>query len=90
MPLSNKEIAGLLNEIADLLDIKGENQFRVRSYRTAANTIGGLTGNITQMSDDEIKSLPDIGESIAKKIREVADTGSYHNLINSKVKFRNL
>ncbi len=80
MPVSNKEITGLLNEIADLLDIRGENQFRVRSYRTAANTIAGLTGNITQMSDDEIKSLPDIGESIAKKIREVSDTGSISQL----------
>ena len=35
MPIQNKEIANIFNEIADLLDIKGENQFRVRSYRVS-------------------------------------------------------
>jgi DNA polymerase/3'-5' exonuclease PolX len=37
MPVHNKEIAIILNELADLLDIKGENKFKVRSYRNATD-----------------------------------------------------
>ena len=43
MAILNKEIAEMLNEKANLIAKRGENQFRVRSYRTAANTIYGLT-----------------------------------------------
>lgn len=42
MPVHNKEISRLLNETADLLDIKGSNEFRVRAYRNAARTVEGL------------------------------------------------
>ena len=82
MPVHNKEIAKILNEIADLLDIKGENEFRIRSYRTAARTISGLTENITRMADDkkEIQSIPGIGESMAEKIEEIGRTGSISQL----------
>lgn len=82
MPVHNKEIAKILNEIADLLDIKGENQFRIRSYRNAARTISGLTENITQIKGGKkkIKSLPGIGESIAEKIEEIANTGRISQL----------
>ncbi|MFW5760006.1 MAG: DNA polymerase/3'-5' exonuclease PolX [Cyclobacteriaceae bacterium] len=82
MPVHNKEIARMLNEIADLLDIKGENEFRIRSYRTAARTISGLTENIAQMADNkkDIESIPGIGESMAEKIEEIARTGSISQL----------
>ena len=77
MPVHNKEVARILNEIADLLDIKGENEFRVRSYRNAARTINGLTESISQKTANkkEIQSLPGIGESMAGKIEEIAATG---------------
>ena len=82
MPVHNKEIAKILNEIADLLDIKGENEFRVRSYRNAARTISGLTENISQKASDkeEIRELPGIGESMAEKIEEIAKTGGISQL----------
>ncbi|MFW5757125.1 MAG: DNA polymerase/3'-5' exonuclease PolX [Bacteroidota bacterium] len=81
MPVHNKEIGNMLNQVADFLEIKGENQFRVRSYRTAAQTISGMGQNITQLAGKkDIKELPDIGESMAEKIEEIADTGKLKQL----------
>jgi DNA polymerase (family X) len=82
MPVHNREIARILDEIADLLAIKGENEFRVRSYRNAARTINGLTESISQKASDKahILSIPGIGESMAGKIAEIVSTGSSSQL----------
>jgi hypothetical protein len=42
MPVTNAEIAAQLEKIADLLDIEGANQFRIRAYRRAARVVGEL------------------------------------------------
>lgn len=47
MPVTNTEVAEIFNELADLLEIEGANQFRVRAYRTAARNIANLAQNIT-------------------------------------------
>ena len=77
MPVHNKEIADILSEVADYLEIKGENQYRINSYRNAARTIMGLSESISQMSHDvkDIQAIPDIGESMAEKITEISQTG---------------
>lgn len=82
MAVHNKEIADMLNEVADLLDIKGENQFRIRSYRNAARTVTGMSESLDKMvrQDDSIKDLPGIGDSIAKKIREIVESGQLSQL----------
>lgn len=82
MPVSNKTIARILNEVADLLDIKGANEFRVRSYREAAQTISGISENITKLAEnkEELKSFPGIGDSMAGKIVEIAETGKLSQL----------
>jgi DNA polymerase (family X) len=82
MPVHNKEIARILNEIADLLDIKGENEFRVRSYRNAARTVSGLSESISQKARNkkEIQTLPGIGASMAEKIEEISKTGTSSQL----------
>ncbi len=79
---SNKEIADALNEIADYLEIKGKNEFRVRSYRNAARRISNLDKNITEMAKnhEDIESIPDIGESMSEKIEEIAKTGKISQL----------
>jgi DNA polymerase (family 10) len=86
MPVHNKEITEKLNEVADLLDIKGENEFRVRAYRNAVRTISGLSKSAVEMIDNEedISSLPDIGESMAEKIEEIVKTGKLKQLIKLK------
>jgi DNA polymerase (family 10) len=88
MPVHNKDIASIFNELADLLDIKGENQFRIRSYRNAARTISDLSENLADIAEDEKKlsALPGIGSSITKKIREIITTGRLKKLEDLKNK----
>ncbi len=82
MPVHNKEIASKLNELADLLDIKGENEFRVRSYRNAARTISDLSENIKDYAEDnkKLSALPGIGKSMAEKIKRYIKTGELTQL----------
>lgn len=82
MAVHNKEITDKLNEVADLLDIKGENEFRVRAYRNAVRTISGLSKSVAEMvdEDEDISSLPDIGDSMAEKIEEIVKTGKLKQL----------
>jgi DNA polymerase (family X) len=86
MSVHNKEIIEILTEVADLLDIKGENEFRVRAYRNAVRTISGLSKSLADMvnNDEDISSLPDIGDSIAEKIEEIVETGNLKQLKNLK------
>ena len=56
MPIHNSEIAAIFNRIADLLDIKAENRFRIRAYRNAARTVEELSGSLAEMvENDEIQ-----------------------------------
>ena len=81
MSVHNSEIAKEFDRLADLLEIKGENQFKVRSYRNAALTISGLAKNIAEIFEKEdIKELPGIGKSIAGKIKEYIETGHISKL----------
>src|SRR5208337_2616927 len=83
--MKNQEIAKIFNEIADLLELKGENTFRIRAYRKAALNIEGLTKNIEDISDEEILNIPGIGRDLAGKIEEYIKTGimqSYEELKN--------
>jgi DNA polymerase (family 10) len=82
MPVHNKEIVNMLNELADLLDIKGENQFRVRAYRNAVRSLSGFTRNISDLLDDEeaISAIPGIGDSMVDKIKEIVETGKLGQL----------
>lgn len=71
----NQQIARIFNEMADLLEIKGENPFRIRAYRRAAQNIDGLSRDVAQMTEDEILLIPGIGKDLAGKIRHYADEG---------------
>ena len=65
-----------------MLDIKGENQFRVRAYRNAARSLSGVTRNISEMvgNNEDISSLPGIGKSMSDKIEEIVKTGELRQL----------
>jgi DNA polymerase (family 10) len=74
--MNNKEVARLFDEIADLLEIKGEQIFRVNSYRRAARTIKGLTQNLVDLvTAGTLDELQGIGKSMAAKIQEFATSG---------------
>jgi DNA polymerase (family 10) len=78
--MDNLAIARILAEIADLLEIKGENPFKIRAYRNAAEAIGHETQSLAALTDAERRALPGIGKDLAAKIGELVETGSiaYH------------
>ena len=78
--MDNKQIARIFTEIADLLEIKAENGFKIRAYRTAADTIGAWPDAVARIEEADLRGLPGIGKDLAKKVRELATTGvcGYH------------
>lgn len=77
MTMENVEIAEVLDEVADLLEIQGANPFRVRAYRNAVRTIEGLGRPLAEMvaAEEDLTELPGIGKDIAGYIQELLRTG---------------
>jgi DNA polymerase (family 10) len=78
--MENLAIAGIFAEIADLLEIKGENPFKIRAYRNAAEAIAHATQPLASCTEEDLRALPGIGRDLSSKIREIAETGGarYH------------
>jgi DNA polymerase (family 10) len=78
MPIHNADIANIFDEIADCLEIEGENTFRVRAYRNAARTVRGLGTELQDMvqREEELTILPGIGKDLSAKIHEILETGT--------------
>jgi DNA polymerase (family 10) len=86
--MTKSEIAGILEQIAALLELKGENPFKVRAYTNAARAIETFGGNISDLQDQEaVAKIPGIGKSIALKIKELAATGSLKYLEDLRAQF---
>ena len=66
------KLSGIFSEIADILEINGDNAFKVRAYRKASQVIGALPEGTKK---EELISLHGIGKGIAKKIEEFSETG---------------
>jgi DNA polymerase (family X) len=73
--VDNPPLARVFGEIADLLEIKGENPFKIRAYRNAAETIASFAGRVADLDDARLLQIPGIGRDLAKKVREVVETG---------------
>src|SRR6056297_1789842 len=73
MPVHNRDIAEIFNHIADLLELKGDNEFRIRSYRNAARTVESMSRNVADMVDEgeDLSSLQGIGKDLAGKIEKI-------------------
>jgi len=82
LPVHNSEVATIFNQVADLLEIEGANQFRVRAYRNAAHTVSTLSKSVSDMVEagEDLSELPDIGQDLAEKIGEIVDTGGLAQL----------
>jgi DNA polymerase (family 10) len=78
--LDNRQVAQVFAEIADLLEIKGENAFKIRAYRTAADTLAAWADPVARMEEPQLRELPGIGKDLAAKIRELSTSGTclYH------------
>ena len=82
--MENVEIAHVLTQYADLLEIQGEDLFRVLAYRNAARTIESLSQPVAQLLEEgkNLKKLklPGIGKSMAEHITEIIKTGTLQAL----------
>lgn len=74
-PVKNIDIANIFDRLADLLELEGENPFRVRAYRNAAATVENLPQNLEEMvkKGDDLTSLPAIGNDLAQKINDIVN-----------------
>jgi DNA polymerase (family 10) len=86
--MNNKEIVKILEDIADFLDLKGENIFKIRAYQKAARSIEQSSVELEQLvNENRLKEVPGIGEAIAKKITELVSTGKLEYFEKLKAEF---
>ena len=78
MPIHNADIAAVFEEIADLLEIRGDNPFRIRAYRNAARTVGEFSRDLKTLVDQgpALPKLPGVGADLEGKIREICASGT--------------
>jgi DNA polymerase (family 10) len=74
--VKNREIAGILYQMAELLELHAENRFKIIAYSRAARAIESLTEDIEQVCrDGRLEGIPGVGKAIAGKIKEYLRTG---------------
>jgi len=79
--MRNQEVANIFRDIASILEIKGENPFRIRAYEKAVLNIESLTGDITAIAErKELEKIPGVGKDLAAKIEEILATGTCSHL----------
>src|SRR5512147_197128 len=74
--MKNQQVANIFTEIAELLELKGENVFRIRAYRRAAQNIDSLSRDVASLTDEELAAIPGIGKDLIGKIHEYIEKGS--------------
>ncbi|MGK5087610.1 DNA polymerase/3'-5' exonuclease PolX [Bdellovibrionota bacterium FG-2] len=77
MAIHNSEIAACFEEIADILEIQGENEFRVRAYRNAARVITGSALELSELiaKGEALPKMSGVGKDLGQKIAEFVTTG---------------
>jgi DNA polymerase (family 10) len=74
--VNNQQIAAVFEDIAQRLELKKDNIFKIRAYRRAARSIGELPVEVGQLAEEgRLREVPGVGEAIAKKITELVTTG---------------
>jgi DNA polymerase (family X) len=74
-PLDNRAVARTLSEIADLLELKGDNPFKIRAYRNAADIVSQAAEQVSGLDEAGLRAWNGIGKDLAARIREIALTG---------------
>ncbi|HYV08843.1 MAG TPA: helix-hairpin-helix domain-containing protein, partial [Thermoplasmata archaeon] len=85
--MKNEEIAARFSEIADMLDILGEETFRILSYQRAARQLESLADDVEELvRQGRVDQIPGIGAALGEKITEYVTTGriSYHDELRAK------
>ena len=74
--MKNREIAALFQKMADLLEFKDENIFKINAYRKSARVLNDLTADVDELErSGELQKMPGIGKGMAEKIQEYLVTG---------------
>ncbi len=74
--MRNEEVARLLREVGDLLELRGESSFKVVAYRRAARSVESTKEDLEVIARrGELEAIPGVGKAIAKKISEFLETG---------------
>ncbi|HYA17996.1 MAG TPA: DNA polymerase III, partial [Bryobacteraceae bacterium] len=77
--MENRDFARVLSETADLMEIAGEDGFRIRSYRNGASTIEGYPERISDIlanPDRKVTDVPGIGKGLAEVLHQIEERGS--------------
>jgi DNA polymerase (family X) len=85
--MNNSEIIEILGHIAELLEVKGENVFKSRSYTNVARAIKFLNEEVADLdAQGRLTEIPGVGEAIAKKLHELVTTGQleYYNKLKAE------
>jgi len=86
--MTNQEVANILDEIATMLEVLGENPFKCRAYERAAREIENSIEQVTELvAAGRLGNLPGVGKGIAEKVTELVTSGrlSYHEELKAKV-----
>ncbi len=85
--MQNHEIAKILDEVADMLEVSEDSFFRVRAYRNAARTVRDHPVPLAQMDIKQLKELPGIGADLAGKLHSLIQTGDFevHQELTRKI-----
>ncbi len=75
-PLDNRAVARVLTEIADLLELKGENPFKIRAYRNGADVVAHAAEAALGLDEAGLRAWTGIGKDLATRIRDIAATGT--------------
>ncbi|MFC2013633.1 DNA polymerase/3'-5' exonuclease PolX [Chloroflexota bacterium] len=86
--MKNSEIAKVFEDIADFLEVKGENPFKIRAYQEAVRSIEHLPVEVEQLvAEGRLREVPGVGEAITKKITELVTTGKLDYYEKLKAEF---
>ena len=73
--MDNRAIARVLREIADLLELKNDNPFKIRAYRNGADIVANHPHELALLDEAGLRQIPGIGKDLASRIREISETG---------------
>jgi DNA polymerase (family 10) len=74
--MDKKAVAQVLEQIAAFLELKGENQFRIRAFRTAARAVGSFTGDLREgLEDGTLAATKGVGPATLQIVSEIVTTG---------------
>jgi len=86
--VTRESLVNTLEEIALLLELKGENPFKTRAYRNGAEVVQNFDGNIVERAaENDLKGIKGIGDALQQKLHELASTGKLEYFENLRAEF---